>query len=89
MYKANIVVLGVLSNPSDGSRTRINEVLDVSVYSRSSIRVVLLVGYLAPAVQLQGHSRVVELDENGSRWGLGASLSNFVVLGGLDRGSKT
>ena len=59
MYMANVVVLGVLSNPSDGSRTRrvvevielavfavtvvihIDEVLDVSVCSRSSVRVVL------------------------------------------------
>ena len=35
--------------------------------TRSGIRVVLPMGYLALAVQLRGHSRVVELDENGSR----------------------
>ena len=70
MYMANVEVLGVLSNPSDGSRTRrdvevvvlavfgdgsrtrIDEVLNVLVCSRSSVRVVLPVGYLALAVQL-------------------------------------
>ncbi|EMS61557.1 hypothetical protein TRIUR3_34066 [Triticum urartu] len=47
---------------------------------RSSVRVVLPVGYLALVVQLRGHSRVVELDENGSCRGLGASIGNLVVL---------
>ena len=48
--------------------------------TRSSIRVVLPVGYLALAVQLRGHSHVVKLDENRSRWGLGASIRNLVVV---------
>src|SRR4051812_37909771 len=64
-----------------GSCTRIDEELDISVSSHSSVRMVLPVGYLALAVQLRGQSRVVELDENRSRWGLGASIRNLVALG--------
>ena len=76
---ANVVVLDVLSNPSDGShtrrvvevvelaslrgdgsRTRIDEVLDVSVCSRSSVRVVLPIPrFSVEAMALPGGTEVV------------------------------
>ena len=79
VYLANVVVLDVLSNPSDGSRTRrvvevvelavfaatvvvhvLTRYFDVSVCSRSSVRVVLPIPrFSVEAMALPGGTEVV------------------------------